>query len=81
MKPWIAVLMTSILSGAYGALADTVVVTADRMVDVLDGRITEVSGQGVPVAPGARRIELPGMTLLPGLIDMHEDRYRGCAAI
>jgi imidazolonepropionase-like amidohydrolase len=66
------------------ALADTVVVTADRMVDVVagrivarpqvtvtDGRITAVSGQDGPTPPGARRIDLPGMTLLPGLIDMH----------
>jgi imidazolonepropionase-like amidohydrolase len=65
-------------------MADTVVVTAERMVDVLagrtvvrpqititDGRITAVSSQDAPAAPGARHIDLPGMTLLPGLIDMH----------
>src|SRR3984957_2187351 len=64
--------------------ADTVVVTADHMVDVLagrivdrpqititDGRISSVATQGAPVAPDARRVDLPGMTLLPGLIDMH----------
>src|ERR1700720_644715 len=84
MKSWTAVLPTGILFCANCALADTVVVIADRMVDVLaghivarpqititDGRITDVSSQDVPAAPGARRIELPGMTLLPGLIDMH----------
>ena len=69
------------------ASAETVVVTADRMVDVLagrvveepvvvitDGRIAAVVGRGGarPVIPeGARRIDLPGMTILPGLIDMH----------
>ena len=66
------------------ANADTVVVTADRMIDVVagrvvakpqititDGRITAVSAQGAAVSVGARRIDLPGMTLLPGLIDMH----------
>jgi len=66
------------------AHADTVVVTADRMIDVLagrvidhpmitvtDGRITEVAAQGAPAPSGARRVNLPGMTLLPGLIDMH----------
>src|ERR1043165_399691 len=69
------------------ANAETVVVTADRMIDVLaervvdepvvvitDGRIVSVVGRGGarPVIPaGARRIDLPGMTLLPGLIDMH----------
>jgi imidazolonepropionase-like amidohydrolase len=84
MKPWTAVLPTGILFCANCGLADTVVVIADRMVDVLaghivvrpqititDGRITDVSTQDVPAATGARRIELPGMTLLPGLIDMH----------
>jgi imidazolonepropionase-like amidohydrolase len=66
------------------ALADTVVVSADRMIDVLagrviehpqititDGRITALGTQGSPIPSGARRVELPGMTLLPGLIDMH----------
>jgi imidazolonepropionase-like amidohydrolase len=65
------------------AFADTVVVRADRMVDVLtgrvidhpqititDGRITAV-GQDAASPPGARRVDLKGMTVLPGLIDMH----------
>ncbi len=30
-----------------------------------------MSSQDVPATAGARRIDLPGMTLLPGLIDMH----------
>lgn len=79
---------------ASAAAADTVIVTADRMLDVLngkviehpqitvtDGRITRVATEGA--APGdARRIDLPGMTLLPGLIDMHthltaDPRYSG----
>jgi imidazolonepropionase-like amidohydrolase len=77
------------------ARADTVVVSADRMVDVIagrsierpqvtvtDGRITQVATQGAPVPAGARRVELPGVTLLPGLIDMHvhltsDPRYSG----
>jgi imidazolonepropionase-like amidohydrolase len=76
------------------AQADTVVVTADRMVDVLggkivdhpqvtvvDGRITAIGSPGSAPA-GARHIDLPGMTLLPGLIDMHthltsDPRYSG----
>lgn len=73
--------------GTSAAVAETVVVTADRMVDVLagrvieepvvvitDGRIASVVGRGGarPVIPeSARRIDLPGHTLLPGLIDMH----------
>lgn len=64
----------------------TQVLTAERMLDVRsgrlitkpsilirDGRIVEVAGNGASVnAPAdAKRIDLPGMTLLPGLIDMH----------
>jgi imidazolonepropionase-like amidohydrolase len=69
---------------ASTAQAETVVVTADRMVDVLagrvverpqvvitDGRISAVGRQGDAVPPGARRLDLAGKTLLPGLIDMH----------
>jgi imidazolonepropionase-like amidohydrolase len=72
---------------ATAAPSESVVVTADRMVDVLggrvieepvivitDGRIASVVGRGGarPLIPaGATRIDLPGKTLLPGLIDMH----------
>jgi imidazolonepropionase-like amidohydrolase len=77
------------------AQADTVVVTADRMIDVLagrvvdhpqititDGRITAVGAQNSAAPAGARRVDLTGMTLLPGLIDMHthitgDPRYSG----
>jgi imidazolonepropionase-like amidohydrolase len=64
--------------------ADTVVVTASHMVDVIAGRIVDdpqvtvtggrivaVARRGAPVPEGARRIDLPDRTLLPGLIDMH----------
>ncbi|WP_114954686.1 metal-dependent hydrolase family protein [Sphingosinicella terrae] len=72
---------------AAPASAESVVVTADRMVDVLagrvveepvivitDGRIASVVGRGGarPIIPeGATRIDLPGHTILPGLIDLH----------
>jgi imidazolonepropionase-like amidohydrolase len=72
---------------AAPAAPQSVVVTASRMIDVLAGRVIEepvilitggrivaVVGRGGarPAIPaGARRIDLPGMTLLPGLIDMH----------
>ena len=70
---------------AAPALAETVVVTADRLIDVASGkvverpaivitggRITSVGTQGSSALPAdARRIDLPGQTLLPGLIDMH----------
>ena len=73
-----------LICGAAPAFADTVAVTADRMIDVLtgrtierpqiiitDGRIAAVATIGSAIPAGARRVDLPGMTLLPGLIDMH----------
>jgi len=93
--------LTLVLLGfgcADSSRADTVVVTADRMIDVVagkviehpritvtDGRITAVGSvvdSQAAVPDGARRIDLPGMTLLPGLIDMHthitsDPRYSG----
>lgn len=73
------------LAAAGAAEAKTVLVTADHMVDVasgreidkpevvvVDGRITAVGEQGKVSEPAnAERVDLPGMTLLPGLIDMH----------
>ena len=81
--------------GSASVQADTVVITADKMVDVLagrviqhpqitvtDGRITAVGAAGAPAPTAARRVDLAGMTLLPGLIDMHvhltsDPRYSG----
>lgn len=40
-------------------------------VVVTDGRITAVGRAGDAVPAGAEVVELPGATLLPGLIDMH----------
>ena len=64
--------------------AETVVVNAAHMVDVVagkvvdqpqvtitDGRITAVGKRGDAVPEGAQRIDLGARTLLPGLIDMH----------
>jgi imidazolonepropionase-like amidohydrolase len=64
--------------------AKTVVVTADKLVDVtsgrelakpqvviVDGKITQVGKQGDTAPAGADHVDLPGVTLLPGLIDMH----------
>lgn len=85
MKALLAALLASAALAAP-ALADTVVVTADRMVDlaagryverpavvITDGRIAAVGRQGAVTTPaGARTVALPpGMTLLPGLIDVH----------
>jgi imidazolonepropionase-like amidohydrolase len=86
MKTMIATsAMALVLAAAGAANAKTVAVSADRMVDVVggkvvehpvvvitDGRITAVGVQGqVQVPAGAERVDLPGETLLPGLIDMH----------
>ena len=59
-------------------------VTADRMLDVRSGRLIDhphllvrngrivETGSGAAAVPaGARHVDLKGMTLLPGLIDMH----------
>jgi imidazolonepropionase-like amidohydrolase len=71
---------------ATPAAAEKVVVTADRMVDVLtgkvvdspavfigdDGRITSVAdARTVRWGSDVRHIDLSGRTLLPGFIDMH----------
>lgn len=61
-----------------------VAVSAERLVDVAtgrvtdkplvvitDGRITSVGRQGDAAPAGAEQVSLPGVTLLPGLIDMH----------
>ncbi len=72
-----------VLAGA--AEARTVAVTADRMIDVVAGKVVEhpivvitddrISAVGVQgqlqAPPDAERVDLPGETLLPGLIDMH----------
>jgi imidazolonepropionase-like amidohydrolase len=73
------------LSAAAPASAATVV-TADRLLDVRTGRYIDhpailvddgghitsvVNAASAQIPPGAKRIDLPGETLLPGLIDMH----------
>src|SRR5436190_22919509 len=74
------------LSASLSAAAQTVVITADRLLDVRagtyidkpvilvrDGRVVEVKrgAEAVAAPPEARTIRLDGLTLLPGLIDMH----------
>jgi imidazolonepropionase-like amidohydrolase len=71
------------LAGAAGA-AEVKAVSAARLLDVTtgkyvddplvivtDGRITAVGKKGDAVPTGAVAVDLPGATLLPGLIDMH----------
>ena len=77
-----AALAVAMVAGA--ANARTVAVTADRLLDVksgkyvekplvviTDGRIVSVGKAGDAAPRGAERVDLPGVTLLPGLIDMH----------
>ena len=70
---------------AGAASAETVAVSAERMLDVqsgrmierplvivTDGRITAVGKQGELAVPaGAKAVDLAGLTLAPGLIEMH----------
>ncbi|WP_341712821.1 amidohydrolase family protein [Erythrobacter sp.] len=74
---------TAALALAAPISAETVAVTADRMLDVetgkylanpvvviVDGKISSVTSGGA-LPQGAEHIDLAGHTLLPGLIDMH----------
>lgn len=74
---------TALALGATPALAETSYVTAGRMLDVesgryvqnplitiIDGKIATVESGGTAPA-GANVRDLAGMTILPGLIDMH----------
>ncbi|AZS22384.1 MULTISPECIES: Xaa-Pro dipeptidase [unclassified Caulobacter] len=71
------------VAGAAGA-AEVKAVSAARLLDVAsgkyvdnplvivtDGRITSIGRKGDAVPAGAKVVDLPGATLLPGLIDMH----------
>lgn len=59
-----AIRAATLLDGTGGVLADPLVV-------VEKGRIVAVQGAGTPPPPDAQLIDLPGATLLPGLIDTH----------
>ena len=78
--------MAALACSTAGAQAADVIITAERLLDVRTGRMVQRpeilvrDGKVVSIKPdagapqaagGATRIDLPGMTLLPGLIDMH----------
>ena len=79
------ILAALLATTAPAALAQNVYVTADNMLDVATGRmiqnpaiiiqdgvITQVGARASLQVPSAAEVvELPGVTLLPGLIDMH----------
>ncbi|WP_328592161.1 Xaa-Pro dipeptidase [Sandaracinobacter neustonicus] len=69
---------------AAPAAAETVLITADRMLDVLtgrmvekpailveDGRIRQIGSQLTLKIATDKRVDFPGLTLVPGFIDMH----------
>lgn len=81
-----ALLVSAAIGGAaMPARAETVIVTADHMVDVttgqtidhpavtiVDGRITGIAdARTIKFGGNVKHIDLAGQTILPGLIDMH----------
>jgi imidazolonepropionase-like amidohydrolase len=84
IKTVAAGLLAGLLSAASAHAAEVAAVSAARLLDVAsgkyvdnplvivtDGRITAVGKKGDAVPAGAKVVDLPGATLLPGLIDMH----------
>ena len=82
MRP---LLLALAILAAQAAAAESLLLTAAHLLDIRDGsliddaavlvedgRIAAVGTRDAVEAPaGARRLDLPGATLLPGLIDMH----------
>ncbi len=84
MKCLAGLLGAAAIVAPFAAAAETVVVTAARMLDVekgaivdrpvivvTDGRIASISRGEANAPAGAKRLDLGDVTLLPGLIDMH----------
>lgn len=84
MKSWM--IAGLIAASAASPVAAATVVTADRYLDVNTGRYVEhpailiddgghitsiADAQTIRFEAGVKHIDLPGQTLLPGLIDMH----------
>jgi imidazolonepropionase-like amidohydrolase len=78
----LALLLLSCLIVAAPALAESVVLEADGYLDVVAGRVVTpavivVEGENIAAVnpatrpPGAKTIALPGLVLLPGLMDAH----------
>ncbi len=77
-------LAAGLLASSAACAAQVEAVSAARLLDVAsgkyvdnplvivtDGRITSIGKKGDAVPAGAKVVDLPGATLLPGLIDMH----------
>lgn len=83
MKTKIAITLAALLAGTT-TLADVLALSADRLLDVRtgkyvqkpfvvieDGKVRQIVFDAKQLPADAKRIDLPGHTLLPGLIDMH----------
>lgn len=81
-RVWGLALGVALMAGV--ADAKTVAVTADRLLDpasgryvdrpmvvIVDGKVASIGKADDATLAGAERVDLPGVTLLPGLIDMH----------
>ncbi|MGI2258500.1 amidohydrolase family protein [Shewanella sp. GXUN23E] len=85
MKPLLPLLTPLVFMAGFSAQAATSVLTADAYLDVKtgklianpaiiieDNRILQIGKQGQLAIPADARVQsLPGITLLPGLMDMH----------
>ncbi|MFL6846666.1 MAG: amidohydrolase family protein [Allosphingosinicella sp.] len=47
----------------------------DRTIVLRDGRIVAIAGPGSPMPAGATILDLPGRTVLPGIVGMHDHMY------
>src|SRR5262245_42860000 len=79
---WLGVLLLGLGISIHAVHAQSVLVRADRMLDVTTGRMVTpatvevergriVAVNPASVSPGATVIDLGDVTLLPGLIDAH----------
>jgi len=78
-------LCAALMATGMAANAETVAVSAAKLIDVANGRVIEhpmvlivdqrITAVGpaatIAVPADAKRVDLPNLTLLPGLIDMH----------
>jgi hypothetical protein len=62
-RPTLTALRAARMFDGTGALPDPTV--------IIDGAVILAAGRGLPVPDGAQLIDLPGATILPGLVDGH----------
>src|SRR5688500_15255998 len=91
LAPIICLATVAAFGPSLPAAAQNVVITNARILDgrggvierggilVRDGKIVSVSGAAVAIPPGARVIDVKGMTVMPGFIDSHRHPIGGGA--